>query len=116
MANHGLCKNCWWWQQYPFTIAVGLCFMQASDKGVLGKPALSCDYCPDYVNRKNEEKREGTLRDWIRDNDLFTCMFCRHYACDERDPSACAGTVSGLKAGKVSPYDEPCKLFDLRHA
>ena len=32
MANHGLCKNCWWWQQYPFTRAVGLCFMQASDK------------------------------------------------------------------------------------
>ena len=48
MANHGLCKNCWWWQRYPFTRAVGLCFMQASDKGVLGKPALSCDYCPDY--------------------------------------------------------------------
>lgn len=25
-------------------------------------------YCPDYINRKNTNKREGTLQEWIDKN------------------------------------------------
>lgn len=24
------------------------------------------DYCPDYINRKKEEKKSGTLNDWVK--------------------------------------------------
>ena len=76
--NHGYCKNCWWWlaDQKPCYGVVngricrispekGKCYMQNSDEGSF-KITGGNAYCPDYVNRKKEEKKNGTLEEWIR--------------------------------------------------
>ena len=51
MANHGYCKNCWWYKDNK-------CWMQC-------KTVQENSYCPDYTNRKKEEKKFGKLEDWI---------------------------------------------------
>ena len=84
MANHGYCKNCWWYQMilgdaYKFVdhpmfghILVkdvyehGNCYMQNDKEGHPYKEVKSIDYCPDYINRKKEIKHGGkTLEEWI---------------------------------------------------
>ena len=68
MANHGYCKNCWWWKFYK-QIGIskkefGKCYMHKSyDEKTLY--TQEDEYCPDYVNRIKEEKRFGKLDDWI---------------------------------------------------
>lgn len=52
--NHGYCKNCWWWQ-------FNWCYYE-------NVKALATSYCPDYINRKKTDKREGTLTEWITKN------------------------------------------------
>ena len=71
--NHGYCKNCWWWKRHsPVAIpwAKGACYMQSRNIGIAGAEFLKytreIDYCPDYVNRKAEEKRNGTLENWLK--------------------------------------------------
>lgn len=62
--NHGYCKNCWWWKCLPDES--GLCYMQNDDKGHNYKKTKETDYCPDYINRSKEEKKSGTLENWIK--------------------------------------------------
>lgn len=52
--NHGYCKDCWWWQR-------NWCYFE-------NVKAVDMSYCPDYINRENTNKREGTLREWIDKN------------------------------------------------
>lgn len=64
--NHGYCKNCWWWEPNKFDLKQakyisGICWCwknQMIDDG----------YCPDYQNRKQGEKEDGTLKEWIHKN------------------------------------------------
>ena len=85
--NHGYCKNCWWWEcrenlhfgniskefkeiwerqkGKPFPTTFGHCYMENSDLGPFKVTREDC-YCPDYTNRKKEEKKSGTLEDWIK--------------------------------------------------
>ena len=49
----GHCKNCWWWKE-------GYCYMYHNR-------TEETSYCPDYTNRKKENKEGGeTLEDWIK--------------------------------------------------
>ena len=69
--NHGYCKNCWWLEETNPKFAIitsdglkefpceGLCWMH-------GGMVNGDSYCPDYCNRKKEEKKSGTLEDWIK--------------------------------------------------
>lgn len=66
MANHGYCKNCWWWDNIlpPNDHQnVGICYMQTlySDSP---RETLGLDYCPDYYNRKKGDKKQ-TLKEWV---------------------------------------------------
>ena len=45
--------------------AIGNCYMQNDSEGHNYKRTNEMDYCPDYTNRKKEEKKAGTLEDWI---------------------------------------------------
>lgn len=80
--NHGYCKNCWWYkstvlQHYYFDGSGqltkhpggGRCYKHhAGNEDEYGndyKIVASDCYCPDYCNRKKEEKTSGTLEDWI---------------------------------------------------
>lgn len=85
--NHGYCKNCWWWKcesaihpskiskEYrevwesltdkPFPKSDGKCYMQNSNAGPY-KVTKEDDYCQDYTNRKKEEKKYGTLDEFIK--------------------------------------------------
>ena len=77
MANHGWCKNCWWykeiqgerWCATKLGLAnlsgYGLCYMHRENETPYSKKD-SNSYCPDYVNRGKEEKRgHETLEEWI---------------------------------------------------
>ena len=46
-------------------IRMGRCWMEIGD-GQLWKITHETSYCPDYTNRKKEEKRSGTLEDLIK--------------------------------------------------
>jgi len=46
-------------------IRMGRCWMEIGD-GQLWKMTHENHYCPDYVNRKKEEKKSGTLEDWVK--------------------------------------------------
>lgn len=46
-------------------IRMGRCWMEIGD-GQLWKMTHEISYCPDYTNRKKEEKESGTLEDWIK--------------------------------------------------
>ena len=85
--NHGYCKNCWWWRcesnvhpaniskefktvwellnDKPFPRVWGDCHMQLGEN-VLEHRTMEDSWCPDYINRKKEEKKSGTLEDWIK--------------------------------------------------
>lgn len=81
MANHGYCKNCWWYQQtqtpgYRFdhgkiyaVVGEGVCYMQSSNIGIKDAEVLhrakDYDYCQDYFNRTKGNKEYGTLSEWI---------------------------------------------------
>jgi len=69
MANHGYCENCWWWKMHRIATipwAKGNCYMQNDSNGNNYKETRSIDYCPDYTNRKQYEKKNGTLENWIK--------------------------------------------------
>jgi len=66
--NHGYCKNCWWWDYWKSLgikqTRFGKCYIHNGNH----EPYVTTSeegYCPDYVNRKKEEKKSGTLKDWI---------------------------------------------------
>ena len=81
--NHGYCKNCWWWKRFSgdekdtpanpdlgvlylvLQPSYGRCWMQIGD-GELVRMTHEKNYCLDYVNRKKEEKKSGTLEDWVK--------------------------------------------------
>lgn len=46
-------------------IRMGRCWMEIGD-GQLWKITHEISYCPDYANRKKEEKKSGTLEDWVK--------------------------------------------------
>ena len=46
-------------------IRMGRCWMHVGD-GELWTMTHEISYCPDYTNRKKEEKRSGTLEDWVK--------------------------------------------------
>lgn len=67
MANHGYCKNCWWWWHVKFTMLpplsreIGECYFQDPN----GKHKTFADsYCPDYINRDKENKNK-TLSQYL---------------------------------------------------
>jgi hypothetical protein len=80
--NHGYCKNCWWWQRLSevkketpanhclntlrpiLQPTYGRCWMQIGD-GEFFKLTDEDNYCPDYANRKKEERKNGTLERWL---------------------------------------------------
>ena len=71
MANHGYCKNCWWYKQTKFSgykiesgklieiIGEGFCYMHSNN-------TTDNSYCPDYWNRIKGNKTDGLLEDWIK--------------------------------------------------
>ena len=64
MANHGYCKNCWWWEPVKFDLkqaknVLGVCWCW---KGVTDDDA----YCPDYWNREKGNKKDGSLESWVK--------------------------------------------------
>lgn len=64
--NHGYCKNCWWWDNKVAEVfKYGKCYMHKGENEPY-TPAAEDGYCPDYTNRKKEEKKCGTLEDWIK--------------------------------------------------
>lgn len=82
MANHGYCKNCWWYKQtklsgYKFEsgklieiIGEGICYMHSKNIGFKNAELLydttDNSYCPDYWNRNKMNKTDGLLEDWIK--------------------------------------------------
>lgn len=73
--NHGYCKNCWWWKRHLSLTIVqdkGICYMQSKNIDIPGaeffKETNENSYCPDYTNRKKQEKKNGTLEKWIEEN------------------------------------------------
>lgn len=74
MANHGYCKNCWWWNRTGKTI--GYCIMQSCSSDAMHR-ADENSYCPDYVNREKHNKRsKKTLEEFCRDANL---PFIKYY-------------------------------------
>lgn len=68
MANHGCCKNCWWWNRTGKT--TGNCIMQSypPDDMIVSNEN---SYCPDYINREKENKKQKhTLEEFCRDVNL----------------------------------------------
>lgn len=55
MPNHGYCKNCWWWNRTGKTI--GHCIMQSYYPDAM-HVADENSYCPDYINREKENKKQ----------------------------------------------------------
>ena len=80
MANHGYCKNCWWYKEtHTEKYAVlngriqridgsaGRCYMQNGD-GTPYKEVIGSSYCPDYINRKKGNRiGKQTLEEWINE-------------------------------------------------
>ena len=78
MANHGLCKNCWWYLPNKLdgykidngkivkVIGCGFCYMHNGDEHRY-KEVNGDEYCPDYINREANNKRtHQTLQDWFK--------------------------------------------------
>ena len=73
MANHGYCKNCWWWNRTGKT--VGHCIMQSFSKVVMVRTDED-SYCPDYINReKYTKKHKETLEEFCIDTNLPFFMY-----------------------------------------
>lgn len=67
MANHGYCKNCWWWNRTGKT--TGNCIMHSYFESMCRADENS--YCPDYINREKENKKQKhTLEEFCRDTKL----------------------------------------------
>lgn len=60
MANHGYCKNCWWWNQTSKKSGTCVFSQNKADEN---------SYCPDYYNRKNGDK-EQTLEEFCKETDF----------------------------------------------
>ena len=56
--NFGHCKHCWWWKKTTTIADKGYCFYHRNT-------TKETTYCPDYYNRKNGNKENGTLDKWI---------------------------------------------------
>ena len=68
MANHGYCKNCWWWNKINNT--EGHCIMQSFSCMAMVRTDEN-SYCPDYINReKHTKKYMETLEEFCRDTKL----------------------------------------------
>ena len=78
MANHGYCKNCWWFkvvQSEGYVIKTaglvkspgrGRCYMNKSNETPYSEKDGN-SYCPNYINRKREIKYGfETLEEWIK--------------------------------------------------
>ncbi len=78
MANHGYCKNCWWYKEiqgerWNLTKSgltklsgYGHCYMHRDNETPYTKKD-SNSYCPDYINRLKEIKYGNkTLEEWIQ--------------------------------------------------
>ena len=67
MANHGYCKNCWWFKIFENNKTDGQCYASNDSEGRHWRKVKLNNYCPDYTNR-NKEKRLGyeTLEEWIK--------------------------------------------------
>ena len=75
MANHGHCKDCWWYEvtNKPCSLVIkgalvekegnGNCYMNKGDNEQFTEVKDS-SYCLDYCNREKEEKINGILADW----------------------------------------------------
>lgn len=69
MANHGYCKNCWYWWHVvhtnitPFSREVGICYFQRSGKDYKHE-TFEDSYCPDYLNRKVGNRKQ-TLQQFV---------------------------------------------------
>jgi hypothetical protein len=73
MANHGYCKNCWWWNRTGKT--VGHCIMQSFSKVVMVRTDED-SYCPDYINREKYTKTyKETLEEFCIDTNLPFFMY-----------------------------------------
>ena len=83
MANHGRCKNCWWYNPIligykavstgPFSGKIvaddgyGQCWMHNGSIHPY-QEVNGCSYCPDYANRRRENRRmHQTLQEWIKE-------------------------------------------------
>lgn len=53
MANHGYCKNCWWWNRIGKTS--GHCIMHSYSSDAMNETDKN-SYCPDYLNREKGNK------------------------------------------------------------
>lgn len=74
MPNHGYCKNCWWWNRTGKT--TGHCIMQSCSPDTMVR-ADEDSYCPDYVNRERNNKRDKkTLEEFCRDTNI---LFIKYY-------------------------------------
>lgn len=55
----GHCKHCWWWKLKDTDLRIGNCYMY-------NNRTEEDSYCPDYANRRKENKDGGiTLEEWI---------------------------------------------------
>ena len=62
----GHCNNCYWWDKC--STDKGICFMHSYSEDTI-TPEDS--YCPDFVNRKKNEKEFGmTLKEWTEQNEF----------------------------------------------
>lgn len=62
----GHCKNCYWWDRCRPD--KGICFMHTYSEDTI---TLEDSYCPDFVNRKKNEKESGmTLKEWTEQNEF----------------------------------------------
>lgn len=82
MPNHGYCKNCWWYKltknpsikfengKLHEYAGEGICYMFSGNIGSENAEVYHYtndnNYCPDYWNRKQAEKTDGTLDDWLK--------------------------------------------------
>lgn len=68
MANHGYCKNCWWWDRAGKT--TGHCIMQSFSSYAMVRTDKD-SYCPDYINRERYNKKyKQTLEEFCIDTGL----------------------------------------------
>ena len=58
MSNYmGECQKCWWFKN-------NICYMHRNKVN-------DHSYCPDYINRRKENKANGTLDDWLNAKGLI---------------------------------------------
>ena len=60
MANHGYCKNCWWWNRHNKTHGNCYFHLYGSETENITEER---SYCPDYHARTKGDKSQ-TLEEW----------------------------------------------------